>query len=120
MGLEGVGQFLAVDPDLPGEQAVHFDGAAGEFTGGRGVVVGQSGKRELAVVVEAYEAVALVRVFILGLGVGDTLDDVLAVGLEELLHFRRQGVDRFVGDEAVGALAPAEGRRQAEEESGGE
>ena len=115
---EGIGEALAVETNLPGEQAVGFERAARVFGNGGGVNAGESGERELAVVIELDEFVVLFG-GIFGdslIGIGDMVNEILAVGFEEGAHVVRERVHGFVGDEALGVVAPAEGRGQSEQE----
>ncbi len=59
-----------------------------------------------------------IRSLVLRFRIGDVLNQKLAIGLEERLHFRRERVDGLIRDQPVGTLAPSEGTRKNEKEPG--
>src|ERR1700739_3297592 len=110
-GLHSLGEFCAVDADLPGEQAVRFEFGPADLGDGGFVAARKQFEREAAVLVEINELIlAFGRSFFDGdERIVHMLEKNGTVGVEESPKIGRQSVNGAVDDEFVGVVAPGGG-----------
>src|SRR5277367_1255376 len=110
MSAKRVGQFLAVEADLPGKHAVRVERTTSVFRDSSGVRTRQLRERERPIVIQRDETLGLLgRSPRLGLqGIGDMLNQESAIGLEERQHLIRQCVYCLVYDHSLCVFSPAE------------
>ena len=111
-------QFLAVDANLPRQNAGAFQFCFGKFRDGGLVITRQRIKRKLSIAIEKKEMIAVFGLRILLKPIQrfrDVASQPVAIGRKITMDFRGKGINRLIRDQAFRICAPcACGQREDE------